>query len=114
MRLAIGNGLFPVYLLRYALSMSAVFGHSLIERELCPLHPCAFITPRSASMSVLCVVSSSLVSSPVSLSIVKIVAYFLPVAEITLSMFAVVGIMGILRSHLYLGFSHFRPLYFAK
>ena len=73
-------------------------GLSLNERELCPLHPVALIIPLSASICVRCMVSSSLPSSPVSLRMVKIVAYFRDEAEIILSMFSVVGINGIFRS----------------
>jgi len=39
MALELGKGLFAVYSARYVLSMSAVAGFSLIDRELCPLHP---------------------------------------------------------------------------
>jgi len=95
-----GNGLFFVCSVRYVLSISAVMVLSLMLRELCPLHPCTLIIPFSASMSFLCVVTSSWASMPVSARIVKIVAYFLVDADIILLMFSVVGISGILRSHL--------------
>jgi hypothetical protein len=95
-----GNGLFPVYLVRYSLSICAVCGLSLSDLELCPLHPCALIIPCSASMSFLCVVTSSCASNPVSARIVKIVAYFLDDALMILLMFSVVGISGIFLSHL--------------
>lgn len=62
--------------------------------------------PLSWSMSFRCTVASSCASSPCSLSIVKMVEYFCDDAEIILSMFAVVGIIGILRSHLKYGFFH--------
>jgi len=55
--------------------------------------------PCSASMSFRCVVTSSRASIPVSARIVKIVAYFFVHAHIILFMFSVVGIKGILRSH---------------
>lgn len=106
MALLFGNGLFFVYSVRYVLSISAVVALSLMLRELCPLHPCTLIIPFSASMSFLCVVTNSWASMPVSARIVKIVAYFLVDALIILLMFSVVGISGILRSHLYFGLSH--------
>ena len=99
-RFAFGNGLSVVYLCKYALNKSAVCGLSLNERELCPLHPCTLIIPCSASTSVLVVVASSCVSIPVCSRIVKMVAYFLEDALITLYMFSVVGIRGIFLSHL--------------
>ena len=89
-----------MYLSRYALSISAVFGLSLIERELCPLHPCTLIIPCSGSMSCLRVVTSSWASIPVSARIVKIVACFVLVAAMILLMFSVVGMSGIFLSHL--------------
>jgi hypothetical protein len=95
-----GNGLFPLYFARYVLSISAVCGFNLIDLELCPLHPCALMIPCSWSMSFRCVVTSSCPSSPVSARIVKIVAYFSVAALMILFMFSVVGIRGILRSHL--------------
>ena len=80
--------------------MSAVLMFSLIVRELCPLHPFTLIMPLSWSMSFRCTVASSCASNPCSFRIVKIVEYFCEEAEMILSMFWVVGIMGILRSHL--------------
>ena len=85
---------------------------SLNERELCPLHPSALIIPCSASMLFLCIVAGSCASSPVSARIVKIVAYFRGEAEIFLLMFSVVGISGIFRSVLYLGFSHWMSFFY--
>lgn len=105
---------FCEYLARYVLSISAVFGLSLNDRELCPLHLCTLIIPCSWSMSFLCVVTSSCASSPVSASIVKIVAYFGIDADMILLMFSVVGISGILRSVLYFAFSHWMPLVLQK
>jgi len=97
--LELGNGLFVVFLARYVLSISAVCVLSLNERELCPLHPVAVIIPCSVSMSFLCVVASSCPSSPVSVRIVKIVAYLGVDALMILLMFSVVGIIGIFLSH---------------
>ncbi len=65
-------------------------------------------------MCVRLVVASSCPSNPVSFSIVKIVAYFLLDALIILSMLAVVGMSGILRSHLYFGRFHSNSLVFTK
>lgn len=101
-----GNGLSVVYLWRYVLRVSAVCGLSLNERELCPLHPSALMIPCSVSTWFLFMVANSIASNPVSSRIVKIVAYFYGEAEIILCMFSVVGISGILRSALNLGFSH--------
>jgi len=111
---AFGNGLFSVYLARYVLSICAVVALSLMLRELCPLHPCTLIIPFSASMSFRCVVTNSWASIPVSARIVNMVAYFLVDADIILFMFSVVGISGILRSHLYFGLSHFMWLVSAN
>ena len=86
--------------------MSAVFCFSFIERELCPLHPCALIIPCSLSMYCLVMVASSCPSKPVSFRIVKIIAYLRVDADMILSIFAVVGMIGIFRSHLYFGFVH--------
>lgn len=69
-----GKGVCSGCLVRYCLSISAVLSLSLNDRELCPLHPVALTIPLSASMLFLCIVSSSLASSPVSARIVKIVA----------------------------------------
>ena len=54
--------------------------------------------PLSASIWFLCIVANSIPSKPVSLRIVKMVAYFVDDAEIILSMFSVVGIRGIFLS----------------
>jgi len=89
-----------LYLARYVLSRSAVACLSLHERELCPLHPSALMMPLSASIWFLGIVASSIPSSPVSLRIVKIVAYLFDDADIILFTFSVVGIRGILRSAL--------------
>ena len=56
------------------------------------------------------VVASSCPSTPVSLRMVKIVAYFRVEADIILSTFAVVGMSGIFRSHLYFGLVHWMLL----
>jgi hypothetical protein len=106
MFLDVGNGLFAVYFARYILSMCAVCCLSLNERELCPLQPCAESIPCCWSMSFRCVVTSSWASNPVSARIVKMVAYFVFDAEMILLMFSVVGISGIFRSVLYVGFVH--------
>lgn len=65
-----------------------------------------FAIPCSLSMSWRFVVASSCPFKPVSLRIVKIVAYSLVEADMILSTFAVVGMSGIFRSHLYFGFVH--------
>ncbi len=67
------------------------------------------IIPCAVSMSFCCMFESSCPSSPVSVKIVKSVAYFLLEAEMILFMFSVVGISGIFRSHLKYGFSHWIP-----
>jgi len=100
MVLLLGNGFSPLWIARYLLSISAVLAFSLILRELCPLQPCALITPFSLSMYWRVVLASSQPSKPVSFRIVKIVANLGVEAEIILSMFAVVGMSGIFLSHL--------------
>ena len=61
-------------------------GLSLNDRELCPLHPLAFVIACVESMSFLWIVASSCASNPVSARIVKIVAYLWVDAAIILSM----------------------------
>ena len=95
-----GNGLSCVNSAKYSLSISAVWALSLNDRELCPLHPLAFMIPCVVSMFLRSIFASSCASNPVSASIVKIVAYFGVDADIILLMFSVVGMRGIFLSHL--------------
>lgn len=80
--------------------MSAVLTFSLIPLELWLLQPCTLMIPCSLSIWLRVTDANSCPSNPVSFSIVNMVAYLRVADEIILSMFAVLGIIGIFLSHL--------------
>ncbi len=106
MTLGCGNGYSLWSFAKYSPSISVVRVFSLYVPDACPFVPLMLIILCSKSMLFLCVLCSSCPSAPVSTKMVKIVAYRFVDADIIFSMLAVVGIMGVFASHLYLGASH--------
>jgi len=94
-----------VYFAKYSLSMAVVSWVSLNVLLVCPLCPVAVNICVSKLMSFCCVSDSSIGISPVSMSVLKIGAYFLAWL-ITFIMFSLVGMFGIFLSNLYFGRFH--------
>ena len=90
----------------YSLNICAVRDFSLYVPDACPFVPLMLIILCSKSMLFLCVLCSSCPSAPVSAKMVKMVAYRFVDAVIIFSTLAVVGMIGVFCSHLYLGGSH--------
>jgi len=86
---------------------------SLKVLDACPLYPLAFSILLSKSRSLDSTWLSSYGIKPVSISVLKIGAYFLAWL-ITFIMFSLVGMVGIFRSYLYFGLFHSIWLITAK